>query len=433
MLDFITDFLIARGVTADTALILARAIAFTTVIVLSVIANFVARRYILSAMTFFIKRTKTTWDDTIIRRKVLNKLAHLAPALVIYVLAPVALQGADALIVFTRDACLFYMILVGILVIDSLLNAGYDVYQTFEISREIPIKSFVQVLKIIIYCVAGIFLISIILNKTPVYFLSGLGALTAVIMLIFKDAILGFVAGIQLTANKLVKHGDWIQMPKYGADGDVVEVNLTTVKVQNFDKTITTVPTYALISESFKNWRGMKEAGGRRIKRAINIDLNTIKFCDEEMLIRFRKIQYISEHIEKKRKEVEEFNRQHRVDDASLANGRRLTNIGTFRAYVTAYLRNHPRINQNLTFLIRQLKPTEYGLPIEIYVFANDTVWANYEGIQADIFDHILAVVPEFDLRVFQNPSGSDFRDFAKGSNGAIGSRETEKSYVEQD
>jgi miniconductance mechanosensitive channel len=262
----------------------------------------------------------------------------------------------------------------------------------------------------VVYFLTAVFIISILLDKTPVYLLSGVGALAAVMMLVFRDSILGFVAGIQLAANKMVSVGDWIEMPKYGADGDVLEVALTTVKVQNWDKTITTIPTYALISESFKNWRGMDESGGRRNKRPVSIDMSSIRFCDEEMLGRFEKIQYISEYIEKKKNELKEFNQSMSVDMASLANGRRMTNIGTFRAYVQSYLQNHPEINQNMTFLIRQLPSTENGLPIEIYVFSRDKVWANYEAIQADIFDHVLAVVPEFDLRVYQNPTGADFR-----------------------
>ncbi len=212
----------------------------------------------------------------------------------------------------------------------------------------------------------------------------------------------------------MVACGDWIEMPKYGADGDVLDVSLTTVKVSNWDKTITTIPTYALISESFKNWRGMQVSGGRRIKRAVYIDVNTIKFCDEDMLNRFSKIRYISEYIEKKKQEITKYNIERKVDDSDLVNRRRLTNIGTFRAYVIAYLRNHPMINQDMTFLIRQLALADHGLPIEIYVFCKDKVWANYESIQADIFDHILAIIPEFDLKIFQIPSGSDFSEFVK-------------------
>ena len=302
------------------------------------------------------------------------------------------------------SAVLIYMILVGVLAIDSFLNAVHDIYGTFEISKQVPIKSFLQALTIILYLVSGTLILSIILNRTPFYFLSGLGALTAVLMLVFKDAILGFVAGIQLIANRMVTEGDWIEMPRYGADGDVLEVTLTTVKVQNWDKTITTVPTYALISESFKNWSGMQQSGGRRIKRALHIDMNSIRFCNEERIKRFSKIQYISEYVETKRTELAEYNRTANVDNSSLANGRRMTNIGMFRAYIEAYLKNHPMVSQEMTFIIRQLAPGEHGLPIEIYVFCKDTRWAHYEATQADIFDHTLAVLPEFDLACFSKP-----------------------------
>jgi len=229
--------------------------------------------------------------------------------------------------------------------------------------------------------------------------------MTTVLMVVFKDAILGFVAGIQLSANKMVAPGDWIEMPKYGADGDVLEVALTTVKVQNFDKTITTVPTYALISESFKNWRGMSESGGRRIKRAITIDMSSIRFCDDAMLVRLSQIHYMADYLEEKRREFEAWSAEHEGEPATALHPRRLTNIGTFRAYIVAYLRHHPKIHKQLTFLVRQLAPTDHGLPIEIYVFSTDQNWINYEGIQSDIFDHLLAVVPQFDLRVYQRLS----------------------------
>ncbi len=335
-------------------------------------------------------------------------MAHLAPALVIYILTPIALAESGLLILFIQNVVLVYMIFLGILIIDSVLNSAYDIYNTFEVSHEIPIKGFIQVIKLFVYFAGIIFAVALMLNKSPILLFSGLGAMTAVMMLIFKDAILGFVAGVQLSANKMVAPGNWIEMPKYGADGDVIEVSLTTVKIQNWDKTITTIPTYALINESFKNWRGMEQAGGRRIKRGINIDINSIKFCDDDMLGRFRKIRYIADYMDLKKKEVDEHNKN--VDLSSQINLRRLTNVGTFRAYVVAYLKNHPEINQEMTFLVRQLKPTECGLPIEIYVFCKDKAWANYEAIQADIFDHILAVVQDFDLRIFQNPTGADFR-----------------------
>lgn len=395
-----------NDVTAD---ILARGVVIALIIVISVLTNFLVKRPILAFLTNLIARTQTTWDDTFLEKKVLNQLAHLAPAMVIYVTAPLALAGYDNAIDFIAAAVQIYMILVGILVINAFLNAVLDIYRTFEVAREIPIKGFIQVAKIVICLIGGIFIVCILMKKTPLVFLSGLGALTAILLLIFRDAILGFVAGIQLITNKMLSRGDWIEMPKYGADGDVLDVALTTVKVQNWDKTITTIPTYALISNSFKNWRGMQESGGRRIKRCVYIDVNTIKLCSEEMLERFSKIQYISEYIERKKEEVTAYNAESHVDETSVVNGRRLSNIGTFRAYVIAYLKNHPMINQDMTFLVRQLAPTDHGLPLEIYVFCKDIVWANYEAIQADIFDHILAVVPEFDLKVFQHPSGSDF------------------------
>lgn len=410
MLELLQNWLLGHGLAEGLSFYVARGIAVVAVLGLSVIAGFVAKRYIVSALAYVISRSSTRWDDAVLRQRVLTRLAYLVPAVVIYDLIPIALEGHDSLIAIIRSGLLIYMIIILVLVLDALLNTAEDIYQNFRASKEIPIKGFIQVLKMVLYFLAAIFVISILLNKTPVYLLSGIGALAAVMMLVFRDSILGFVAGIQLAANRMVAVGDWVEMPKYGADGDVLEVALTTVKVQNWDNTITTIPTYALISESFKNWRGMADSGGRRIKRALNIDMSSIRFCDEDMLERFGKIQYISGYIEKKKHELQEFNQSANVDNASLANGRRMTNIGTFRAYIIAYLRNHPMINLNMTFLVRQLPSSQHGLPIEIYVFSKDKVWANYEAIQADIFDHILAVVPEFDLRVYQNPTGADFR-----------------------
>ncbi|HHZ89895.1 TPA: mechanosensitive ion channel family protein [Candidatus Poribacteria bacterium] len=330
-------------------------------------------------------------------------------ACISYAALPFILIGYNTVIQLARNINMVCLILVGTLVISSFLDLFLTIYGSSKTSHDIPLKATVQVIKIVVYFVCGIFIVSLILNKTPLYLLSGLSALGAVLLLVFRDSILGFVAGIQLIANRMVAKGDWIEMPKYDADGDVIEIALTTVKVQNWDKTIATIPTYALIGESFKNWRGMKESGGRRIKRTINIDVSTIKFCNEEMLKRFSEIQYIANYIQIKKEELSTYNDENEVDNTSLANGRRLTNVGTFRAYTVAYLRNHPMISQEMTFLVRHLAPAGYGLPIEIYVFSKDTIWVNYEGIQADIFDHLLAVVPEFDLKVFQNPSGSDF------------------------
>lgn len=410
MLEIITGWIVKQGLDFSVAHVVARGVILSALLLVSVGLDLFVRTFMLNRVRALVDRSKTQWDDVLLKKKVFNRVAHLAPAFLVYTYISVPLAGYQGVVSFIQSLLLIYMIIMGILALNAFLNGSLAIYTTYEVSNRIPIKGFIQVFKIIIYFTGAIFLISIILGKTPIYFFSGLGAITAVLMFVFKDPILGFVAGIQLSANQMVANGDWIEMPKYGANGNIIEIALTTVKVRNWDKTITTIPTYALISESFKNWRGMSESGGRRIKRAINIDMNTVQFCSEEMLTRFGKIKYISAHIERKKKELQEINDLEQVDHSSLVNGRRMTNIGTFRAYVKAYLLNHPLINQEMTFLVRQLEPTEHGLPIEIYVFSKEQEWAAYEDIQANIFDHILAVIPEFDLSVFQVPSGRDFK-----------------------
>jgi miniconductance mechanosensitive channel len=391
---------------AGVAALFAWAIAIALLVLVSLTANFIAKKLIVRVVHKIVLRTDTTKDDIFVTRKVFTKLSHMAPALVIYLLAETLFgpHGAGTFTNFCQSAALLYMLVVGILVVDSVLSACLDVYETFDVARDIPLKGLFQVAKIVTYFLGSVLAVSIVMAKSPAVLLGGLGALTAIIMLIFKDSILGFVAGIQLTTNRMLKRGDWIEMPSHGADGDVIDIALTTVKVQNWDKTITTIPTYALISGSFKNWRGMDEAGGRRIKRALSIDMTSLRFCDEEMLARFRKIAFINEYIERKLEEITAHNDAQQVDTSTLVNGRRLTNLGTFRAYVEAYLENHPLIHPDMTLMVRQLTPTERGVPIEIYCFSTDKVWKNYEGIQADIFDHLLAILGEFDLRVFQYP-----------------------------
>jgi miniconductance mechanosensitive channel len=410
----ITKWFIEKGLAENITGYLMNVLFILIILVISYLANIIAKRVILAGVAKLIKKSSSSWDDMFMKNKVFKRLSQVAPALVIYLLSPLAFDDSPLLVSFFKNGAFIYMVIIALLVMDAFLNTCQDIYQTFEVSKEIPIKGIVQAVKIILVFIGGILILSTITNKTPLYFLSGLGALTAVLMLIFKDAILGFVAGIQLSANNMVHKGDWVEMPQFGADGDVLDVSLTTVKVQNWDKTITTIPTYSMISHSFKNWRGMQESGGRRIKRALYIDMTSIRFCDQKMLEGFSKIQYISEYIEQKNVELSEYNQKHGVDTSSLVNGRKLTNIGTFRAYVEAYLRNHPKIHQNMTFLVRQLPPTDHGLPLEIYVFSNDQVWARYESIQADIFDHFLAAIPAFGLRVFQNPSGADFQSFTR-------------------
>ena len=411
MSNAIRDWLFQQGIGSQAATAVTMAIEIVLVVAFAVIANAFAKRIVVRGLETLVGRTSALWDDIIVKRRVLHRLSHLAPALVIYVLAPSVLDGFELWIVLVRRASLIYMLLVAVLAIDSVLNVGVDILRSTTFARDLPVKSVVQVLKLVLYSIATIAIVSLIIGQSPSLLLGGLGAMTAVLMLIFKDPILGLVAGIQLSANQMVTRGDWIEMPKYGADGDVLEVALTTVKVQNFDKTITTIPTYALITESFKNWRGMSDSGGRRIKRAVNIDISSIRFCDQSMLDRFSKIQYITEYLERKREEISSWNAARQFDVSDPLNGRQLTNVGTYRAYIVAYLRNHPLIHQDMTFLVRQLAPTEHGLPIEIYVFSRDQEWSNYEGIQADLFDHFLAIAPAFDLRVYQSPSGGDVRE----------------------
>jgi miniconductance mechanosensitive channel len=376
------------------------------------------RRGLVRFLQGLAQRTRTHWDDRLVEHRFFDRLSHLAPAIVIHLTADQVLAAHPTLATLIERVVLVYMTVIAASAIDAAVSAGTDILTDLPSTRDKPIQSYAQVIKILVFIAAGVVAIATLLGRSPWIFLSGLGALTAVVLLIFKDSILGFVASVQIAAHDLVRKGDWIEMPKHGADGDIVEINLTTVKVQNWDKTITTIPTYALVSESFKNWRGMRESGGRRIKRAVHVDMNSIRFVDAPLLERFHRIRLLKDYLTRKEAELAAWNREHQIDDTSLVNGRRLTNVGTFRAYVEAYLRSHPMIHQDLTFLVRQLDPGPTGLPIELYVFSREQRWAQYEAIQADIFDHILAVVPQFDLRVFQEPSGADFRSLRSGPPG---------------
>jgi miniconductance mechanosensitive channel len=409
-LTYLYDQLIARGMAEPTAAQVAFFAGLVVLLTLAWLANLIAKRVILRAVTGVVRRTSYTWDDAFVQTGVFTRLSHIAPALVFNFFGDDVFGATPEMQVWVDNFVSVYLIIIGLSVISAVLNSALVIANRTESGRRLPVKGFVQAVKLIVFLVGGIFILSAVFNKTPVYFLSGLGALTAVLILIFKDAILGFVAGIQISVNQMVRVGDWIEMPKAGADGDVIDVSLTTVKVRNWDKTITTIPTYSLISDSFKNWHGMKEAGGRRIKRSLFIDLQTVGFADEQMLQRWRKLRRLKPYLEEKLTEIAKENEALGLDLGVLGNGRRLTNLGTFRAYVAAYLREHPKIHQDMTFLVRQLQPTEHGLPLEIYVFTNDTRWPVYEGIQADIFDHLVAMVPEFGLRVFQQPSGHDLR-----------------------
>ncbi|MEW4370998.1 mechanosensitive ion channel family protein [Paenibacillus kandeliae] len=382
----------------------ANSIMILFIAVVCILANWITQKIVLKTIIHIANNNRYTWDDIIVEKKVFHKLSHLVPAIIIYYAASVFPSYQELI----EKAAMTYMIVVAITVFDALLNAFDAIYRSFEVSKIRPIRGYIQVAKIVLFIIGGIIVISNLIGQNPLIILSGLGALSAVLMLIFKDSILGLVAGIQLSSNDMVRVGDWIEMPKYNADGDVIDITLNTVKVMNFDKTITMIPSYALISDSFRNWRGMQVSGGRRIKRSVQIDTSSITFCTPEMIQEFRKIHYLVDYLDSKVAEIEAYNAERQINRESKVNGRQLTNIGVFREYVYRYLKNHPGIHSNMTLIVRQLAPADNGLPLEIYAFSSDTTWAVYEGVQADIFDHIFAVAPTFGLRTFQNPTGHD-------------------------
>ncbi len=381
------------------------------VLVVSWLAYLFASRIILASLSKLFKHTATHLDDVFIEQGVFKRLAYIVPLLVIYLLADLFPEYSD----FIRRWLSALLVVVLILVVNAFLGAVSVIYRQSKFSQILNIKSYVQISKLILNILGGIIVISIVIDKSPVYLLSGLGALTAVLLLIFKDTILSFVASIQIHSNNLFKIGDWLEVPQFGADGDVIDIALHTVKIQNWDKTISIIPSHKLIDSSFKNWRGMSESGGRRIKRSIYIDQTSIRFCDEKMVEKFRTFELLKPYLESKIAEIDSSNTDKKVNMQTLVNGRRLTNIGTFRAYIEAYLKSHAMIHQKLTFLVRQLAPSEKGIAIEIYVFTNITDWVAYEAIQADIFDHLLAVLVEFELQVFQNPTGKNFEQLGHG------------------
>ncbi len=409
-MEWLTDWLVGLGVEETSAMYLKLLILLFILFIFSYVTNLIVKKILIRSIRSVIKKTKTVWDDALVENKVFITLSHIAPAVVIYLTTPYIFEDFSGAIPYILRLVNAYISTVLIIVIINFLNTLKYYFENTKLFKDSPLDSYFQLVKIAIYIIGGIIILSFLLNKSPLYFFSALGAMTVVLLLIFKDTLMGFVASIQLSANEMIQIGDWVSMPKYGADGDVIEMNLTTIKIQNWDKTFTTIPTYAFISESFKNWRGMSESGGRRIKRSLNIKISSIKFCTVEMLERFKKFQLIKDYIEEKSNKIEEYNKENKIDKSYLINGRHLTNIGIFRVYTEAYVKINPDINLNMTCMVRQLLPTEKGLPIEIYTFSNRQEWVIYEGIMSDMFDHLIAAVPEFELEVFQNPTGTDFR-----------------------
>ncbi|MCB1057525.1 MAG: mechanosensitive ion channel family protein [Acidobacteria bacterium] len=378
------------------------------------LAYLLARALFRRVLLRLVERTRTRWDDALAHHKVFDRVAQILPALVFYTGASVVFEDAGPGQVAMQRLALAYMLFVGGLTIHAFLSSVVEIYDSsFRGARERPILSYVQVAKIVLWIFILVLLTAVLMDRSPWALLGGLGALTAVLLLVFRDSILGLVASIQLSGNDMVRVGDWIEVPAFGVDGEVLQISLATVKVRNWDKTISTLPTYQLTSAALKNWRGMTDSGMRRIKRSLLLDPTSVRFLDGGLLERLRQVQILRPYLDERLEEVERWNRERGIEDVSPLNGRHLTNLGTFRAYVDAYLRQHPELDTEGTFLVRQLEATEKGVPLEIYVFSKEPRWAFYEGIQSDLFDHLLAAVPHFDLRLVQIPTGADIRSLA--------------------
>ncbi len=375
------------------------------ILLLALAVYFLVKSFLVRGVLKLLGKASPRLKDSVLKSRMLNRLSFLAPAIIIYNFAYL-LPGSNELIqrIVSGLIILFLMLVIG-----SVLNLFNDYYAGLDLSHQVPIKSYLQILKMMVYVLGGLLITAVLFDKSPLVFLSGIGALTAVLLLIFKDTILSFVASIQINSNDLVNVGDWIEVPAFGADGDVIDIALHQIQIQNWDKTISTIPTYKLLDATFKNWRGMAESGGRRIKREILIDAGSVQFLTEKQIEHLKEISVLGEYIRNKQLELDRHNKKIIKPELQI-NGRYLTNIGTFRQYMEEYLRHHPGINQEMTLMVRQLKVTSKGIPLQIYCFTGTIEWIPYEKIQSDIFDHVLAVIPEFGLRIYQEPSGSDIK-----------------------
>ena len=405
---WIEQLLVAIGVTADAAVYLRLLILCLLIIPLAGISFVLSKKIIINYIYRLFKKSPIKWDDVLVDYKVLNNLAHIVPAVLVRVVAPAVFRDFESILPLVIKLTDIYLMIASFTIVLAILKIAELGLSKHPAFRDKPLMSYFQLVRIILFIVIFILTLSVLLNKSPIYFLSAFGAMTAIILLIFKDTILGLVASVQISSNDMVRVGDWVEMPKFNADGDVVAINLNTVKVRNWDKTITTIPTYYFITDSFKNWRGMVETGGRRIKRSILINTQTVKFIDPETREDYKKYHLVSQYIDERQKEIEASNSDNNIDVSVLINGRRMTNLGVFRKYIESYLKNNPNIRQDMTILVRQLAIEERGVPIEIYCFTNTTAWVAYEAMQADVFDHLLAAAVYFELEIFQQPTGKD-------------------------
>lgn len=401
---------ISEGVTPYLRLII-------LVFFLAVVAGisfWITKRIVVNSLYRVFRRTTVKWDDVLIEYRVFNNVAHIVPAIMVRIFAQILFRDFEELIPFVIKITDAYLIIVGMSIVISFMRVAEYGLSKSTLFIDKPVASYFQLIRIIFYIASGILVLSVLLGKSPLYFLSAFGAMTAIILLIFKDTILGLVASVQISSNDMVRVGDWVEMPKFNADGDVLAINLNTVKVQNWDKTVTTIPTYYFITDSFKNWRGMQESGGRRIKRSLNLNVHSIRFVDPESRERYKRYFLIRDFVSQRQQEIERYNAENNFDTSVLINGRRMTNIGVFREYVNAYLKNHKLIRQDMTLLVRQLPMNSQGVPIEIYCFTKTTAWLEFEQIQSDIFDHLLSAVHFFDLDIFQQPGGGDITTAVK-------------------
>jgi miniconductance mechanosensitive channel len=416
------DYLVATGLSETAAKYVNLISLLLALLIAAFIIDFITSKVIIRLFTQFSDKTKTDFDNLLVKNKVPQNVAHIIPLLVILEFIPKVFIDFPYFENIVEKGFKVFAIVLTLWIGRSLLNALRDYFKTLPRLNDKPIDSYIQVFMIFAWALGILSAFAIITGIEFIKFITTIGAASAIIILVFKDTILGFVASIQVSINDMVRIGDWITFEKYGADGDVIEINLSTVKVQNFDKTITTIPTYALISDSFKNWRGMEESDGRRIKRALNIKLDSIKHLSIEEVDRLKEIQLISSYLESRQSDINTYNTENNINKELLLNGRNLTNIGVFRKYMETYIENHSGTNKEMMIMVRQLAPTAHGIPIEMYAFSSDKRWQNYEYIMADIFDHLIAAVPYFNLEIFELPSNSSFTDLTKITNQAIAS-----------
>lgn len=396
------------GVAPDWISFFSMLIGLAILIAVAVFTYLVIKHFLIRFLNAFFRKTSFKWDDVLADRNTFNNLAHIIPAIIVRIAIPKLFVDYPQVQPFMIKVGDVYILIAATLIIISFVKAVEYILSQSPVFANKPLASYFQLLRIVIYIAIFITILSVLLGKSPMYFLTAFGAMTAIILLIFKDTILGLVASVQISANDVVRVGDWVEMPKYNADGDVIAINLNTVKVRNWDKTITAIPTFYFITDSFKNWRGMQESGGRRIKRSILFNVHTVKFVNPETRERFKQYSLIAEYVSERQNEIEVYNTENGVDTSQLINGRRMTNIGVFRIYVENYLKQHKGIQQEMTMLVRQLPSDDRGLPIEIYCFTNTTSWLEYETIQSDIFDHLFAAASWFELELYQQPAGSD-------------------------